>query len=83
MSATKKPAKTAAHGRFKDLKAKKNPKGGAPTIMNDPSVMADLNIGSASTGGGGGKAPSVGSITVTKTTDSSSADLFKACLGGG
>lgn len=84
MSATKKQAKADTHGGFKDLKTRKSPKGGSPTLTINPSLVAALNNTSSSgSGGGGGKEPSIGNITITKTTDGSSPNLFNACLGGG
>jgi hypothetical protein len=78
MSASK---KQAAHGKFRDLKAKKNPKGGAPVVYNGGSQLqlGSLNGVSASSGGGTGKSPSPGDITIAKTSDSSSPSLFVHC----
>lgn len=82
MSASKKTAKPAAHGKFRDLKAKKNPKGGAPVIYNGGAQLQGGTLITGSSGGGGGgggKAPNLGDITFTKTTDSSSPALFQHC----
>jgi len=73
-------AKATAQSRFRDLKAKKNPKGGAPAIVNAPQLdLNNLIAGSSTggTGGGGGKGVSLGSFSIQKATDSSSAPLFQ------
>jgi hypothetical protein len=82
MSAPKKQADPASHGKFRDLTAKMNPKGGSPVLINDPSLIAALNNTAGSSGGGGSKTPSISSIVVTKSTNSSSPNLFQAGLGG-
>jgi len=76
--ASKKSAKTSGHGKLKDLKAKMNPRGGTgiPTYNLPP-----VDLGSTGMSSGGGKTPSVGSITITKTDNSSSSNLFQASSG--
>jgi hypothetical protein len=62
--------------QFRDLKAKRNPKGGVTTI---PTVNLKLNTGLNLTGGstGGSKGPTLGSITITKGTDAASTNLLQ------
>jgi hypothetical protein len=76
MRASKKPEKASVHGKFRDLKARKNPKGGTTTPITSslhPSlglVITDLS--------GGGSVPKIGSTNVTKVTGSSSPGLYQA-----
>jgi len=75
MSISKKSAKPTARGKFKDMKAKTNPKGGGSFPLNP----VDLNLGTILNQGssGGSKSPNVGSIVIGKTTDSASPNLYK------
>jgi hypothetical protein len=74
MSASKKTAKAVAHGKFKDLKAKKNPKGGV-AMITDTSLNSALTQAITSSG----KVPSVGTIVVTKDNNQASSKLFQNC----
>jgi len=79
MSASKKAADGTAHGKFRDLKSRKNPKGGAhvPVINASQLNLGAMGDGIGPTNTAGGVSAGPGSIQ--KVTDSSSANLFGKC----
>jgi len=59
------------------MKPAKNPKGGAPILVNAPQLDLNLPISGPSSKGSGG--PNFNPIVVTKTTDPTSTSLFGKC----